>query len=311
MIIFLYGQDTYRSRSKLNEIIGHYKKIHKSGLNLKFFDGREKGFEEFKDDFQQTSMFGEKKLLILTNIFDNSDFKEKLLKTFKSFLNSRDIILFYESGLPKKDDKFFNLLKKQAKAQEFKNLEGEKLYEWVKKEFEKLKIKITPSALTKLISFVGQDSWQLNNEIKKLANFKLGKTIEVKDIDLLIKPKVETDVFKTIDAIAVQNKKMAISLIHEHLAKGDSPLYLFSMINFQFRNLLIIKDLIEKNRPYYVILKQSRLHPFVVKKSWQQAKKFTLNQLKKIYQKIFQVDLKIKTGKLSPQAALDLLLAEI
>jgi len=311
MIIFLYGPDTYRSRQKLKEIIEHYKKKHQSGLNLKFFDGRENDFEEFKDDFQQTSMFGEKKLLILTNIFDNSGFKEKLFKTFKSFLNSKEIILFYESGFPKKDDKFFNLLKKQAKSQEFKNLEGEKLNEWVKKEFEKLKIKITPSAITKLISFVGQDSWQLSNEIKKLANFKLGKTVEVKDIELLIKPKVETDIFKTINAIAVQNKKKSISLIREHLAKGDSPLYLFSMINFQFRNLLMIKDLIEKNHPYYSILKKTKLHPFIVKKSYQQAKFFSFFELKKIYQKLFQADLSVKTGKTDPETALNMLIAEI
>ena len=34
-------------------------------------------------------------------------------------------------------------------------------------------------------------------------------------------------------------------------------------------------------------------------------------QLKKIYQKIFQVDFDIKTGKIEPETALDLLLAEI
>ena len=34
-------------------------------------------------------------------------------------------------------------------------------------------------------------------------------------------------------------------------------------------------------------------------------------ELKKIYQKIFQIDLDIKTGKIEAETALDLLLAEI
>ena len=83
------------------------------------------------------------------------------------------------------------------------------------------------------------------------------------------------------------------------------------MINFQLRNLLIIKDLIEKKTPYYSILKESGLHPFVAKKTFQQAGKFSIEELKKIYQKLFQADLDIKTGKVDGQTALDLLIAEV
>jgi len=53
------------------------------------------------------------------------------------------------------------------------------------------------------------------------------------------------------------------------------------------------------------------LHPFVIKKSLWQARKFSLEELKRIYRKIFQIDLNIKTGRLDPQIALDLLITEI
>ena len=46
MTILLYGLDTYRSRQKLNEIIENYKKVRKSGLNLRFFDGKELDFPD-------------------------------------------------------------------------------------------------------------------------------------------------------------------------------------------------------------------------------------------------------------------------
>ncbi len=315
MIIFLYGQDTYRSHQKLNEIIEHYKKIHKSGINLKYFDGANLNSQDFQDEIRQTSMFDEKKLLVFKNIFSNQEFKEKFLKNQKEILNSKDIILFYEEKVPE-DKQFFEFLKKKAESQEFKPLKGEHLKNWFKKEFANYTFKgrqadINPVALDKLINFVGDDLWRLNNEIQKLVNFKSGKRIEPEDIELLVKPKIESDIFKTIDAIALKNKKQAIYLIHKHLERGDNPSYLLSMINFQFRNLLIIKDLIEKNRPYYAILKISKLHPFIVKKSYQEADKFTLQELKKIYQKIFQVDLSIKTGKVTPETALDLLITEI
>lgn len=310
MIIFLYGEDTYRSRQKLNEIIEHYRKVHKSGLNLKYFDGKKLSYGDFKDQLQVTSMFKEKKLAVLTDIFSNQDFKGKFLGDAEKFTSSGDIILVYQEQEISSSDPLFAFLKKHAKCQEFKGLRGQKLKNWLKKEFEGYRARIDPKALDKLINFVGNDLWQLSNEVKKLSTFKRDK-IEAKDIELLVKAKIETDIFKTVDAIALKNKKQALSLIHKHLEKGDNPLYLLHMINFQFRNLLMIKDLIEKHKSYQAILKETGLHPYPLKKSYFQARKFTMAELKKIYQRIFRVDLGIKTGKIDPKTALDLLITEI
>ena len=82
------------------------------------------------------------------------------------------------------------------------------------------------------------------------------------------------------------------------------------MIAYQFRNLLTIKEL-QNTQPYGAIAKKSGLHPFVVQKSYYLCSQFSIEQLKKIYQKIFQVDSDIKTGKIDSELALDLLLAEI
>jgi DNA polymerase III delta subunit len=44
MIYFLYGEDSFRSKEKLNEIILSYRQVHKSGLNLVYFDA-DKNFD--------------------------------------------------------------------------------------------------------------------------------------------------------------------------------------------------------------------------------------------------------------------------
>jgi len=307
MIIFLYGEDTYRSRRKLEEIVAHYKEIHKSGLNLRYFDGEASDLEDVKSELQTVSMFKEKKLLILTDIFSNQAFKENLLKDHKWFIKSDNVVLFYEKKGNFAKDPFFAFLKKHAQTQEFGLLNGAKIRIWLKNEFEKNKTRIDPMALEMMVNFAGNDLWQLANDVQKLVAFKGGKEITLKDVKLFVKPKIETDIFKTIDAISLKNKKLALNLLHKHLEKGDSPLYLLSMITFQFRNILGIKDLIERGEP----LSKSGLKPFLARKSYEQARKFPYDELKKIYQKIFQVDYSIKTGKIDPQAALDMLIAEL
>ncbi len=311
MIIFLYGPDSYRSQEKVNEIIERYKESHKSGLNLKYLNAKETDFQDFENIFKVTSMFEETKLVVLQNTFLNQKFQEDFLDKVDGLVKSKDVTLVHEKDPVSDKNKLFKALENKAKTQEFGFLGGVKLTSWVKRGFDDHQAKIAPDAIEELVNYVGNDLWQMDNEIKKLVNFKKGKMIEVEDVYNLVRPKIEVDIFKTIDALAEKNKKRALKLLHNHLDKGDSPLYLLSMINFQFRNLLVVKELVDSYKPYDVILKKTGLHPFVVRKSISQAGKFALEELKKIYRNIFQVDLDIKTGRIKPEVALDMLVAGI
>ena len=308
MLLFLYGQDIYRSQRKLNGIIESYKKIHQSGLNLEFFDGQNLDFKNFKSQINTISMFREKKLIVIKNILNNTDFKTDFLKQKKFFIQSDDIFIFYEKDKVPANSALLKFLKKEGKCQEFELFSGLKLKNWIKAE---LKIEIEPLAIEKLIEFVGNDLWRLSFELQKLVAYSKTK-IKKEDVELLVAPQIETDIFKTIDALAVKNKKEAIFSIHKHLEKGDSPLYILSMIAFQFRNLLMVKDqckdasCLPSNAS-----KELGIHPYVIRKTLWQTKKFSLAELKKIYQRIFKIDWQIKTGRVSPEVALDLLIAEI
>jgi len=307
MIFFIYGEDSYRSKRKLEEIILGYKKVHKSGLNLIYIDASEKSFQDFYSSFRTNSMFAEKKLAILRNVFEETKIHEEFLERIKELEDSKDIIVVYEDCTADKRTKLFKVLQKNAKCQEFEFLQPADLRRWVLNEFENNKAKIDSDALDLLVEFVGNDLWQMDNEVKKLSSYKVGATITRKDVELLVKPNVENDIFKTIDALALKNKKLALSLLHKHLDNGDNALYLLSMIAYQFRNLLIIKELTIQGGQ----AKNSGLHPFVVQKSLYLCNQFSMEELKKIYQKIFQVDLDIKTGKIEPELALDLFLNQL
>ena len=314
MIIFLYGPETYLLNIKLKEIIDRYKSIHKSGLNLRFLEGNNFTFQDFKDEFQQTSMFKEKKLLILRDIFSNTDFKDGFTKNVKNFVEKEDVIVITEREKILSTDKLFKKLKKLTTFQEFKHLEGRALEVWVNKEFLKYGFKIQFLALRLMIESIGSDLWRFSNEIQKLINYKGSekeKIIIEDDIKLLIKSKATADIFKTIECIARKDKKQALKFLKDHIANGDSPLYLLSMIAFQFKNLLIIREAIDQNKEYHSIAKWSGLHPFVVKKTYPLAKQFSFSELKKIYHKIFEIDLDIKIGKLGQEEALELLIIKI
>lgn len=315
MIIFLYGQDTFRASQKLKEIIGSYRKKNRGVESPEIWDCQDKKtsrdvFLRVAQKIRQASLLKERDLLVVKNPFSGTDFKEKFEEEAENFKKSKDVIVFFQQGQADKRTSLFKLLLKSAKCQEFNPIEGVLLKNWIKKELNSLEKNIEQKALDILADWVGSDLWRMSNEIKKLANFA-EKTIHEKDVALLLKPKTESDIFKTIDALAQKDKKQALNLVRRHMEKGDSPLYVLAMINFQFRNLLAVKQLIEQRNSYGVVLKKSGLHPFVAQKSYFQSRGFTFAELKKIYQKIFEADYDIKTGKIEPETAIDLLIEEI
>lgn len=311
MIIFLYGADSYRSGQKLNEIVNHYKKSQKSGLNLIYIDAMQADFSDFYNTIRVSAIFSEKKLIVLKNVFSNKKFQEDLLETVKDVENLKDVIVIHEQDMVDERLKLFKVLIKSCKSQEFSVLDTRNIKIWAQKEFEKRKQKINVDALDLLLSYIGSDLWRFANEINKLTDFKKDSVIKKEDVELQVKPKIEVDIFKTIDAIALKNKSLALSLLQKHLDNGDEPLYLLSMVAYQFRNLLVVKELAQKGLMYNSIVQKSGLHPYVVKKNYFTCQQFSMEELKRIYYAIFQIDTNIKKGKIEPETALDLLISKI
>ncbi|MDD5589670.1 MAG: DNA polymerase III subunit delta [Candidatus Portnoybacteria bacterium] len=312
MVIFLYGPDSFRASQKLKEIKESYKAKHKSGLNFRQFDWQPENLNDLKEAISSVSMFAEKKLVVIKNACRTVGQGELLdLLEKRGAAKSDDLIMvFFEAELPQKSELAAWLLKKAGLKEEFIVFSGIKLNNWVKNEIEKNKGKITAGALQKFLGCVG-DLWQAQNEISKLLQFKKNGVIEEKDVDLLVRAKLDPNIFTTIDALALRNKSLAFRLLHQHLAEGESEVYILSMFVYQFRNLILIKSLVENGQAGQALAKKTGLHPFVVKKSLQQVKNFSPEILKKIYGRLLNLDIALKRGRIEPKAALDLIVAEI
>ncbi|OIP78590.1 MAG: DNA polymerase III subunit delta [Candidatus Portnoybacteria bacterium CG_4_8_14_3_um_filter_44_10] len=320
MIIFLYGPDSFRSRQKLKRIIEKYKAKHKSGLNFLKFDLSETGLDDLREAIKSRPMFAEKKLIVIENLFCLSpENQREVIEYFKGEKLEKEqevVLVVYEKNAPDKRSQAFKFLTaKGALSQEFGSLEGTQLENWIKREVEARGGNINRQAIQELAVCLGGDLWQASNEIDKLVAFKnggeMGGEIKKEDVTLLIKAKISANIFQTIDALAQRNKKNALRLLYQHFKEGENAIYLLTMFAYQFRNLLIVKDLVEKGVPYPELAQRTKLHPFVVKKSFQQTKNFSLEGLKKIYLRIKDLDLAIKTGRIEPKAVLEMLVMEV
>jgi len=330
MVYFFYGAESYLIRQKINLEISRYRAKHKSGLNLARFNfAQEQNLDSLKNFIESYSMFSEKKLAIVENLFEAPVVvKEDFIKYFETgkLLKDQESFLIITQELKINDDRkkkgkyvlretekelFKKLTDKEIISSEFNPLEGVKLESWIEKEVDLQGGQIDNLAIKKIVAHVGSDLWMLHNEITKLISYKYRQPINQDDVDKLVRVKIESDIFKTIDALAARQRVSAFKFLYRNLAQGEQEISLLGMLVYQFRNLILVKSQIEQGVPFYSLSKNIKLHPYVLRKTFEQSKNFSYAVLKKIYERLMELDLAIKSGQIEPRAALDLVVAEI
>jgi len=221
------------------------------------------------------------------------------------------IVVVFEAGMPDKRTGLFKFLAKQKFAEAFEALSDAKLEAWIDKKVQAEGGTIDPAARRLLVQTVGADLWALSQEIYKLAAYANKKPITIEAVHALVHPPLEEDIFRLVDAVGAKRRHEALSLLRQQKELGASEQYLLAMIVFQFRNLVQIVPYVEQRLQAAQIAKKTKMHPFVVNKTMRQARTFTTERLRSIYNKLSDIDIKIKTGQLDPDVALDLLIVEL
>src|SRR3989339_652782 len=73
MLIFLYGEDSFRSRNKLNELKEKFlREIDPQGNSLSTIDGSMANFSQINESISPSSLFASKRMVVIENIFANS-----------------------------------------------------------------------------------------------------------------------------------------------------------------------------------------------------------------------------------------------
>lgn len=330
MIIFLHGTDTYRSKQKLNDLKeGFIKRKDEKGLNVSVIEADSLTLDELRKSFLSSGLFSEKRLLIIKNILSEKpakkDGKEKLfeeiIKMLKKSRKDKDNILVFwdreinEKQLNSGQKTLYQLLKKEKYAEEFKTLRLPEIKKWVRKQISQQGFQIQDQASELLINAFGNDLWLLKNELEKLTAWKTSeekKEITLSDVQKIILPKFEQDIWQLVDCLGQKNKARALKILSDQFKQNVDVSQIISLLAHQYRTIFRIKSCLEI-RPvnnHYQLSKILGLHPFVCQKGLVQEKNYSLRELKKTYQQLLKIDLLRKTRKIDSEALLDLLIVK-
>ena len=321
MNIFIYGSDSYRSQEHLKRLINKFKQERDPrGLNVIILDCEKNTPAEIIEQLLTGPFLAEKKLIVLKKMLSavkKGEIQEELLTRIKQKnLPENNILIFWEAADKPKTaaaKELWSLLTKEPYSQEFLTLTGPKLANFIKSELAISQAQISQPALNYLINNTNGDSWLINSLIKQLGAYKNGQEITNADVALFLTEKTDDNIFNLVDAVIARQKNTIFAMIKEQYHLGKDPFYILAMLIRQIKILLQIKDEFEKNDLIKSddLAKKLALHPFVVKKSLPLIKRFTKEQLIKIYQNLLILDTQIKTGLEDQYLLLDLFISKL
>lgn len=321
MLLFLYGPDTFRSRQQLKKIIAKFKHDRDpQGLNVVRIDVEKEAHSgKILEQILTIPFLAERRMVVLENLLV-SKHKELQSELFcrieEERLPASTVLVFWE-GVEKVKGKdatdFFERLTREKFAQRFDLLKGIKLGGWIAAEVTERGGKMTAPATQYLATNLANDMWRLSSLIDQLVSYRPGIEIDLADIQLFFDEKINDNIFALVDAIVARQTKSVYQMIQEQYRQGEDVQYMLAMIIRQFRILLQMRDVFEREEtlPSELMAKKLNLHPFVVKKSLVSMKRYTLAQLKDVYDALLTLDVHIKTGYAAPETLLDVFVARV
>ena len=308
MLIFIHGEDTYSSRQYLEKVIDQFNAKHAaSGGAVEVFDAEEGNWEQLAPHLTAAGLFSSKKLVIAKGVLENKEVRDSL----SDFLDSHEVgadtsLIVYHAGVADKRLKLVAKLAREQYSKEFKMPGEAEMTGVIQRIARELGTAIEPKAANLLASMIGQDVWRARNEVAKLA--ALGNPVTANSVTRLVHASTQENIWKFVDALSSGDKKTALGLVDAQLEAVDAPQQFLGMIIRQTRLLLALHGAEGTDAS---LASELKLNPFVVQKTRQQSRRFTVKRLIGMYHALARLDRSLKESRGEPKVLFTVLVDSI
>jgi DNA polymerase-3 subunit delta len=327
----MYGKDNFSLHQELKKIKAGLGNTEMLAINTNVLDGQQINLAQIQDVCNAVPFLHQVRLVIVEGLlerFEPPKKTEKRTNTSKlksdstlkewqdlgSYINkipATTILILIDGELDNRKNILLKRLSPLAEIKAFPELKGKYLQSWIRKRITESGGNASPKAINLLEELIGSDLWNMSSEIDKLLAFSHGRLITEDDVKQVTSYTREANIFALIDAILESRIKAAQHLLHRLLQEGVVPPQILVLITRQLRRIIMAKEMSQKLSRTQVMGRLGITSDYVFDKVSEQAKAYTIENLKLAYQKVLEADVAIKTGKYDGDLAVDLLVVEL
>lgn len=297
-------------KQQINKIIGS--DLEKETI---YFDLNKNSILEVITEASYSSLFNDKKNIVVYNadfFASNGKITEKEAEALTDYFESPNLfvkLIFISSDKEDSRKKIVKKLKDNKQIFNYQKLSYKDLQLFIKDYLKEIDYKLNDEVINYLIKNNNQNLDIICNEIDKLK-LCFQKDVLLEEAKNIISSSINDSIFKFIDEIVAKNYQKAKCLLKDLKTLKSEPTVIISLMAREFRLMLHCKIGVKNKTDARVVLLKDNLQDWQVAKVMDNAKNYTIEELKKIILLIGDYDFFLKSGKVDRSIVIDLLMME-
>lgn len=292
MITLLMGENSYEIYQRLRQLEAEFQDT------VEKIDGAELELHNLSDLISGTSLFHQKRMIVIRDLSSNKTIWEKLPDWLDR--TSDDIHLVIVEPKPDKRTKTYKALQKSSSVLEYKpwsERDDAQVAKWIMSEAEARTLALTPALARLLVARVGVDQWQLTQALDKLlAAGEVTEDVITNVIDARPSENV-FDLFET----ALKGDTGRLRELLAVLSATEDPYMLFGLLSgqaFQLMALALARD--EQD-----VAKDFGVHPYALSRMRPYARQRGSAGAREVLLAFNQADEAMKTSYVDPWTVIE------
>ncbi|MCI8393989.1 MAG: DNA polymerase III subunit delta [Bacilli bacterium] len=290
-------------------------KIVKDSQNKIIYNAEECEIEEILNEASYVSMFQEMKYIIVknANFFGTQKRKEEEM-LFKYLEQPYPLctIIFTTYNPVDQRKKTTKLIKENYKCINIVSPKGLELYNKVASLLVEKKFLAEKEVINYIINACLGNYDLIYNEISKIDLYYEKPTkLTIEMIKQIISKGMVDNNFKFIDAVILKDLKKALQYLEELMIQKIEPLSLINLLAREYRNMLLIKTMVEKKYSKKEITLKLHIQDWQYEKTYQNSQNYHKDDLKDYLIKMEKLDYQIKSGEIDKVIGLKIFLLEL
>lgn len=300
-LVYLYGNEPYLVSAALKELKAHVLTVAPD-FNFTELDAKEQPIDKLIAAAELLPMMAPRRLVVVRRADEiKAEAAERLLAYVQKPAPST-VLVMVAATLDART-KLAKALQAAKAAVDCGQLKKPQLFQFVGAKLKAEGLRVAPEVYDILFEAYGQDLAQWLLAIDRMALFVANPDGSAGDItaeaahELVFRTRAES-IFALTDAVIAKDTADALAIIEELMRQKEAPLAMVGLCARQLRQLIVLREAIERGESPRDHLRTAGIPPFAADKYLDSARKSKLVELKQAHRRLAEADYLLKSSPL-------------
>ncbi|MES2854830.1 MAG: DNA polymerase III subunit delta [Bdellovibrionota bacterium] len=304
-LYFLYGDETYLIDEALAQLENSALGDGLRDFNLNTYYGSEVKPEQIRDAVETLPMMAQVRVVVVKEAHELNEKDWDALSPLVENPVPTTAFICVATKIDKRK-KFIKRFLEAGVVVEFKRPYDNQIPEWVKSIAKKHGVQLSAGGVDMMQQLVGSNLADIDNEMKKLAQYLGEKKKAGEDEVMKVVSHVKLDsVFELTDAIGTQDRAKALTCLANLLDHGQNEVGILALVSRHVRILKLVNEGMREGLAGQKLSARAGVSPYFLKSYVGQARSWNERKIDDTFQALLDTDRALKSSSVAPHIWLE------